>query len=119
MNKIIKVATKFPYPGSRFIRLGPQSGEEFKNYLFERLVEIYGQDFKSNQNSTILVDLDGTVGYGSSFLEEGFGGLLRMGVPYSIVNSLKIKSNEEPELVEEIDEYIQDEYKKLLKNNKR
>lgn len=111
MKKIIKVADRFPYPGSRFIRLGPQSGEEFKNYLYKHITDFFGPDFRQNPGEKILIDLDGTVGYGSSFLEEGFGGLLRMGVPYSIVTSLIIKSDEEPDLVEEIKDYIQDECK--------
>jgi len=29
------------------------------------------------QNEEVLVELDGVVGYGSSFLEEAFGGLVR------------------------------------------
>lgn len=115
MKNIIKVAEKFPYPGARYIRLGPQSGEEFKNFLYEKLTAFYGADFNLNSGETILIDLDGTVGYGSSFLEEGFGGLLRMGVPYNIVSSLKIKSNEEPELIDEIKDYIKDEGNKLKK----
>ena len=38
-----------------------------------------------------------------------------MGVPYNIVSSLKIKSNEEPELIDEIKDYIKDEGNKLKK----
>ncbi|MFQ2188975.1 STAS-like domain-containing protein [Aeromonas jandaei] len=106
MSKTIKVADKFPYPGPRFKRLGPQSGEEFKLYLYKILVDFYGAEFNRNTNALITIDLDGTRGYGSSFLEEGFGGLIRMGAPHSIIKSLKIKSNEEPELEDEINGYI-------------
>lgn len=57
-----------------------------------------------------LMDLDGASGYGTSFLEEVFGGLIREEhFEYKELEScLKIKSDEEPELVEEIWEYIKD-----------
>ena len=113
MGKIIKVAEKFPYPGPRFKRLGPQSGEDFKLYLHKILVDFYGSDFSKNNKTPITIDLDGTRGYGSSFLEEGFGGLLRMGVPYAIIKLFKIKTDEEPELEDEIKDYIEDAYKSI------
>lgn len=108
MKDIVKVSDRFPYPGPRFKRLGPQSGEEFKLFLHKIITDFYGDDFSKNKNVSIVIDLDGTRGYGSSFLEEGFGGLIRMGVPYSIVKLLKIKTKEEPELEDEINEYIED-----------
>jgi|SRR5471030_696810 len=112
-NNTLKIVDKFPYPGSRYKRLGPQSGEEFKDYLYKNLKSIYGAEFNKNLDNIVLIDLDGTQGYGSSFLEEGFGGLIRSGVPYKLVKSLRIKTEEEPELYEEIQEYIDDEYSKL------
>lgn len=110
--KIVKVSERFPYPGPRFKRLGPQSGEEFKAFMLKIFKDTYGDDFTKNNNIILMIDLDGTPGYGSSFLEEGFGGLIREGVPYKLLNSLKIKTDEEPELADEIKEYINDEYKK-------
>ncbi|SFJ86875.1 protein of unknown function [Candidatus Pantoea symbiotica] len=112
MNKVIKVSEKFPYPGPRFIKLGPQSGEAFKMYLYKQLKDIYGETFNDNLNYKVTINLDQTIGYGSSFLEEGFGGLIRMGVPFNIVNNIHIISNEEPELIGEIKEYIEDEKNK-------
>lgn len=116
MNKLIKVSQRFPYPGPRFIKLGPQSGEAFKLYLHKILVETYGEKFNNNLNTEVTINLDETIGYGSSFLEEGFGGLIRMGVPFEIVKNIKIISNEEPELVDEIKEYIDDERQKSGSN---
>jgi len=81
--------------------------------MLKILKDTYGLDYKKNNNITIMIDLDGTPGYGSSFLEEGFGGLIREGVPYELLKSLKIKTDEEPELADEIKEYIYDEYLKL------
>lgn len=64
----ISVARDFSKtPGPRFIKQGDWSGEKFRRLLEDRLRR-YGQ---------IVVDLDGTRGYGSSFLDEAFGGLVR------------------------------------------
>ncbi|HFF9491355.1 STAS-like domain-containing protein [Serratia bockelmannii] len=93
---IIKVADRYICPGPRFKRLGPSSGEEFREWLEKELAK----------STDLVVDLDGTEGYGSSFLEESFGGLIRNGYSAEKVKSIKIISNEEPELIEEIMEYI-------------
>lgn len=98
--KTIKIADRYPCPGPRYIKLGPASGEEFrKNWLSKEL----------KRDSDLTVDLDGTVGYGSSFLEEAFGGLIREdGFDNEIVLGIKLISNEEPELIDEIKGYITD-----------
>jgi hypothetical protein len=68
----IEIARDFSRtPGPRFRSLGPYSGEEFR----ERLVDA----LSASPDGTVEVVLDGTEGYGSSFLEEAFGGLVRMG----------------------------------------
>ena len=65
----VNVATQFTkLPGLRYIRLGRFSGEEFRQkFLIEPL--------RSGQS--VVVELDGVRGYGSSFLEEAFGGAVR------------------------------------------
>lgn len=93
---IIKVASRYPSPGPRFKKLGPSSGEEFREWLVAEL----------DKNPNLTVDLDGTEGYGSSFLEESFGGLIRIGLDKNIILNLKIISKEEPELIDEIKNYI-------------
>lgn len=66
----INVAKDFSLtPGGRFRSMGPKSGEEFR----EKLISI----LKKNPSQEVIVILDGTEGYGSSFLEEAFGGLVR------------------------------------------
>jgi hypothetical protein len=57
-------------PGGRYKRLGPASGEEFRDHLVQIL--------KSGKDLIVIVD--GAEGYGSSFLEEAFGGLVRLGL---------------------------------------
>lgn len=64
----LKVTEFTKYPGPRYINLGSNSGEKFREeYLITALKE----------SSEISVNLDGVLGYGSSFLEEIFGGLVR------------------------------------------
>jgi hypothetical protein len=100
--KTIKVSDRYECPGPRYIHLGPSSGEEFKKWLKREL----------DTDTELTVDLDGTEGYGSSFLEEAFGGLIRDGIDPEIVRNIKFISDEEPELIDEIKEYIEEEVKK-------
>ncbi len=58
------------YPGPRYEKQGPYSGQKFLNDVLIPNIE-RGED--------ITIDLDGTVGYGPSFLDEAFGGLIREG----------------------------------------
>lgn len=67
-TKLISVARDFsPDPGPRTIKQGRFSGEKFRALLVKALKE----------NDVVIVDLDGTTGFGSSFLNEAFGGLIR------------------------------------------
>ena len=61
------------------------------------------------------VDLDGVAGYGTSFLEESFGGLIRENkVPLDVIKrTIKLISHEEPSLLDEINEYLEDAHKEL------
>lgn len=58
--------------GGRWIRLGPFSGEAFYN---EFLQPRYKKSKK--MNSKLHIYMDGTKGYGSSFLDQSFGELAR------------------------------------------
>lgn len=100
MSKLIRVVEQFSCPGPRYRKLGPHSGEAFKDFLIKEILRSEGGD--------ISIDLDGTEGYGSSFLEESFGGLIRDGIPAETVKKIIIISTEEPELIDEINEYIDD-----------
>lgn len=101
---MIKVATDFTeIPGPRAKDEGPFSGEEFLTELLKPAFE----DALSN-NKKILIDLDGTEGYATSFLESAFGGLAREFGSDSVLGHLEFKSNEEPYLIEEIRIYIRE-----------
>ena len=74
-SKLISVASDFsPSPAGRYLNDGPYPGEAFRDRLLVPAL-------KSNER--VVVNLDGTDGYGSSFLEEAFGGLVRTGFTYS------------------------------------
>ncbi len=92
-------------PGPRLIVEGAFSGEKFRQEVLAPKVAEALKDGK-----VLLVDLDGTAGYGTSFLEEAFGGLIRQD-KYScsdLKRILKFKSQEESYLIEEVLQYIGD-----------
>jgi len=69
----INVAIDFsPKLGGRKISLGPFSGEEFYNKI---LLNKYKEAIAIN--AQLHIYLDGTTGYGSSFLDQSFGELAR------------------------------------------
>lgn len=77
---MIRVASEFSEtPGPRSRDEGKDSGQEF----LERLLRP-GYEEARLSNSTLLIDLDGTDGYATSFLESAFGGLARIYEPKSL-----------------------------------
>lgn len=53
-----------------------------------------------------IIEMDGTRGYGSSFLEEAFGGLVRKGfAPDQVRHAFELRSSD-PSLIFEVEEYI-------------
>ena len=92
-------------PGGRSISQGEFSGEDFRNKLLKpKYLEAV------EKNEKLKIDLDGGYGYGSSFLEEAFGGLIRdLDEDYKqALEIIQIKSNDEPSLIEDITKYIKD-----------
>jgi hypothetical protein len=74
MAKTIKIADFTRYPGPRYEADGPFSGQEFRNTI---LIPALRDAIADNEVISVL--LDDVAGYGSSFLEEAFGGLVRAG----------------------------------------
>lgn len=103
---ILKISKDFTTsPGPRYQSEGKFSGELFRNsVLYPAVAEAI------NSNHELVIDLDGTSGYGTSFLEESFGGLIRENhLSHSKLTAvLKFVSKEEPDLITEIEEYMQD-----------
>jgi STAS-like domain of unknown function (DUF4325) len=98
----LSVAQEFTdTPGPRSRDQGDFSGDEF----LERLLKPRFED-AMRESSILCVDLDGTEGYATSFLEAAFGGLTRIYGAEAVLQRLEFKSNDEPDLVEEIRQYI-------------
>lgn len=75
MARIIEIANDFTkFPGPRYRIHGDNSGEEFRDQV---LVDALRAAIAAGARLTVI--LDDVAGYGSSFLEEAFGGLLRVG----------------------------------------
>lgn len=101
---IINIAGEYcDTPGAREIEEGFFSGEDFLN---KKLKPKFDQAVAENRK--LLIDLDDTEGYATSFLEEAFGGLARLYSPQLVLSILKFKCLDEPLLAEEITTYIQE-----------
>ncbi|HEY5036126.1 MAG TPA: STAS-like domain-containing protein [Chthoniobacterales bacterium] len=84
MNKI-RIASAFSeVPLGRYPSDGEFSGERFREEFLKPALEEGG----------VIVQIDGTEGYGSSFLEEAFGGLVRKGyyTPVQLHERLEIET---------------------------
>ena len=89
-------------PGARYKYQGRFSGEEFRDEI------LYPKFMEAIENGEELIgNLDGGYGYGSSFLEEAFGGLARDTKDKRVL-SIKIISDEEPKLIHDITNYMKD-----------
>jgi len=86
-------------PAGRYKEFGGDTGEEFRDdFLLPAL----------NEDDSVTVNLDGVIGYGSSFLEEAFGGLVREHhLTLEILErKLHFQTHEFPSIPSEIWEYI-------------
>lgn len=101
---IIKVSDFSIEPVHRYMSQGKHSGEHFR-------LSILLPEFAKAQldQKLLVVDLEGTYGYTSSFLEEAFGGLVRN---YKSVNEvvkvLRLISTNRPYYIDEVCEYLEE-----------
>lgn len=86
-------------PGARYRKDGKYSGEDFREKYLEPL-------FNEESDEEIVINLDGVEGYSTAFLEEVFGGLVRLFGKKVVLKRIKIISYEEPLLINEIENYI-------------
>ena len=105
MNTLSIVRDFAKAPGPRYVREGKNSGEDFRKRVFVKAVRE-----AISRGEQLTVDLDGTYGFATSFLEESFGGLVRdEGISIQDLRRiLHIVSDEEPELIAEIWSYVED-----------
>lgn len=101
-NKVINIERNFSrYPAGRYLEDGPYSGQRFREEFLVPALET-GAD-------KVIIELDGARGYGSSFLEEAFGGLVRAGYSANdLLSRLELKG-QDSSLLEEIKGYINDQ----------
>ncbi len=88
-------------PGARYPSEGPNSGEEFRERI---LAPMFREAIRNKQ--VLTVDLDGVVGYATSFLEEAFGGLVRTFGIKDVLAHLRVVGTDEPDLLDEVQDYI-------------
>jgi hypothetical protein len=102
MEKFIKISKDFSStPGARYISDGKFSGEEFYKSI---LKTAFNEVFKAN--GRLIIDLDGTHGYATSFLDEAFGSLAKEFGIEQVLKFVSFISEEEPYLIDEIKDYI-------------
>lgn len=100
-DKVIVIVQEYSETlGGRFKDDGPHSGEDFRDTLLKPYFD------SLSENEKLLIDFDGSYGYPTSFLEEAFGGLARIYSPEVVLKKLIFKSDEEPNLIEEVKGYI-------------
>lgn len=96
----IAFASEFSqFPAGRYRNDGPFPGEAFRDdLLVPRLLEY----------EVVEVNLDGAMGYGSSFLEEAFGGLVRLEkcTAETLHKKLRLRCEDDPSVIDEIWQYI-------------
>lgn len=100
-NFTINLAKDFTSrPFGRYREDGARSAEVFRNEYLIPAIEKY---------SRVTLDLSGTNYYGSSFLEETFGGLVRSGfTKEKLRQKLEIVHTRLPSIAEEAWEYIRE-----------
>lgn len=89
------------YPGPRYASQGPDSAEVFlRDLLRPRFFDAEGR------NVHLIVDLDGTEGYTTAFLDGSFGELAREIGSSRVLKTIEFITNDEPSLKEEIEFYM-------------
>lgn len=108
MSNVIYVKSFSVFPGPRYKKLGKASGEEFREEILLP---------KLKERDDWIINLDGVAGYGSSFLEESFGGCIRKGVKPDVMRGIveRLVSRDDPDLIPEINGYVEDAISALAK----
>ncbi|MDB5132720.1 MAG: hypothetical protein JWR02_2469 [Mucilaginibacter sp.] len=100
----LKISSDFSEtPGARYYTDGHDSGQEF----YEKILCHAFQEALDDK-AVLTIDLDGTEGYATSFLDEAFMRLTKDFGKNEVLSHLKIISTEEPDWISEIDNYIKD-----------
>lgn len=107
----LRVANTTKLPGPGLIadeKQGTWSGER---YLREVLLNEYKAAIATGQK--LRIDLDGTAGYGPSFIRETFKGLVRETKDKDILDKLEIKFDDDPYRRETLFAFIEEGIEEL------
>ncbi len=109
----IKISTEFSeMPSGRTREEGEYSGEEFRDDL---LIKRYEEAEKNND--ILVIDFDDGYGFGTSFLEEAFGGLVRKYHKHGALERMKFIAEEDETIPDNIAKYIKEAEAKDTENN--
>lgn len=100
--KTIKVATEFSIiPSGRQIGDGSATGKHFYEILVKAILGL-------DKNEKLIIDFDGVLTAGSSFLDEAFAGLIRNNIlsKKDFNEIIEITATEHPEIKEKITKYV-------------
>lgn len=98
----IKISSDFTdTPGGRERAEGEYSGEQFRE---EILVPKYEEAERKGEK--LSIDFDDCFGFGTSFLEEAFGGLVREHHKKQILKRIIIISHEDKTIEKNINKYV-------------
>jgi hypothetical protein len=97
-------------PSGRYIEDGAYCGANFLNDFLLPNIHKY---------TKIILDFTHVLGYGSSFLEEAFGGLVReTGMSKDeLFRHIEVRTLNDPFLLDEINQYIDEELERKSKNS--
>lgn len=103
---VINIAKQFSsFPFGRYKDKSDTSGQAFRDDILIPALEKF---------DTVTIELDGAQGYGSSFLEETFGGLIRAGFKYvTVKDRICFVSKTDPSLPKEIQGYMTEAQEKM------
>jgi hypothetical protein len=106
---VLRVTDFSETPGARYRSDGSFSGEEFREALLQ---PAFAGAIKAG--AVLTVDLDGTYGYATSFLEEAFGGLAAQYGSALLLKHLRLKTDDEPTLRGDVERYIREGNKRTI-----
>lgn len=95
-------------PGGRTPKEGEFSGEVFRELILQ---PIYKENL--DKNEILTINFDGCYGFGTSFLEEAFGGLVRKYKYRDVLKHINLISNDDETILENIPKYIKAAESKL------
>ena len=90
-------------PAGRYRNDGPATAERFRDDILIPALK---------KHDLVMVDITGTAGMGSSFLEETFGGLVRKGFPMNTLEDRLLIVPASSQYAKQMWDYINSEYER-------